>query len=339
MPDPEPLVSIITPSYNQAQFLETTLRSVLEQDYPHIEYIVIDGGSTDGSVEILERYSDQLAYWESESDRGQADAINKGFKRATGEIVAWLNSDDVYTMGAIQQAVEALESNPEAGMVYGDGLMVDEDLRLLDPHTYPPLSVVDLLSFEVLLQPAVFMRRHALEQVGYLNDDFNLILDHELWVRMASQFPIVHVPSFWALERTHGEAKTIALAGEFVTEAKQLLAWAQESDDLGETVQEHQNRILAGYHVFAARRLIDAEAFSVAVRHLGKAMQYHPPTLLRYWYKAVQAGFSALGLSEAFMTYRRLRRRLQFGDVSVDPFSPLGEQPDLTRKIGKAAKQ
>ena len=135
-PSEIPLVSIVTPSYNQAIYLEDTLRSVLNQDYPRIEYIVIDGGSTDGSQEIIQRYADRLAYWTSEPDSGQADAINKGLRRTTGEIVAWLNSDDMYMADAVQEAVEALDASPEAGMVYADGLMVDAGGCLLDPHRY-----------------------------------------------------------------------------------------------------------------------------------------------------------------------------------------------------------
>ena len=159
--DGPPLVSVITPSFNQVRFLETALRSVLEQDYPRIEYIVIDGGSTDGSLEVLGRYRDRLAACVSEPDAGQAAGINKGLRLAKGEIIAWLNSDDVYLPGAVRQAVEALEREPDLGMVYADGIMVDSEQMLLDRHRYRTLSLIDLLSFEVLLQPTVFMRRQC----------------------------------------------------------------------------------------------------------------------------------------------------------------------------------
>jgi glycosyltransferase involved in cell wall biosynthesis len=112
-----PRVTIVTPSFNQAGFLEETIRSVLSQEYPNLEYFIIDGGSTDGSVELIQRYANRLAGWVSEKDRGQADAINKGFSRATGEVIAWLNSDDIYCPGAIHAAVSALQAHPEYGMV------------------------------------------------------------------------------------------------------------------------------------------------------------------------------------------------------------------------------
>jgi glycosyltransferase involved in cell wall biosynthesis len=123
----EPLVTIVTPSYNQALFLEATMRSVLEQDYPRIEYIIIDGGSTDSSMDIIKKYADRLACWISEKDRGQTDALNKGFKRATGDILAWINSDDTYEPGAIREAVEWLQARPEIGLVYGDANFIDDE--------------------------------------------------------------------------------------------------------------------------------------------------------------------------------------------------------------------
>src|SRR6266545_7557430 len=149
------LVSIVTPSFNQASYLEQTLRSVLEQDYPSVEYIVVDGASTDGSVDIIKKYSDRLAWWVSEKDQGQGEAINKGLSRAQGEIIAWLNSDDYYLPNAISAAVKIFDQNPEVVLVYGDMLAVDENSQTINVLKYKQYSLEDLLCFQIIGQPAV----------------------------------------------------------------------------------------------------------------------------------------------------------------------------------------
>src|SRR6266540_1502850 len=135
------LISIITPSYNQAPYLEQTIQSVLGQDYPRLEYIVVDGASTDNSFEIIKKYNDRLAYWISEKDSGQAEAINKGFARAGGEILAWLNSDDYYLPNTISAVVKCFEENPDVVMVYGDMLAVDGKGRTINVLNYKPSSL------------------------------------------------------------------------------------------------------------------------------------------------------------------------------------------------------
>jgi glycosyltransferase involved in cell wall biosynthesis len=158
-PASQPLVSIVTPSYNQAAYLEATINSVLAQDFAPLEYLIVDGASQDGSPQIIQRHTGRLAWWISEADRGQAEAINKGFQHAKGEIVAWLNSDDVYLPGAIQSAVNALQANPQAGMVYGDAITIDPAGRPLNRLAFGDWGLFDLMNFRVVCQPAVFMRR------------------------------------------------------------------------------------------------------------------------------------------------------------------------------------
>lgn len=311
------LISIITPSYNQAQFLEATIRSVLGQGYPHIEYILIDGGSSDGSLGIIEKYADRLAYWVSESDRGQAEAINKGLQKATGEILAWINSDDLYMAGAVEEAAQALQHHPEVGMVYGDGLMMDAQGKLLDPHRYRTYNLLDLLCFEVLLQPTVFFRRSVFERVGPLDDQYHLILDHEYWIRIAQLAAILHVPSFWAAERTHHGAKTIAQAGTFVDEAEKLIRQAEGSPDLGTLLRQNHRKVHASLNAFAARRYIDDAQYGKAVSRLMRTLALDPGVFVRYWYKFLQATLSALGLKRIFFAYRNVRRRLQHGQAYV----------------------
>jgi glycosyltransferase involved in cell wall biosynthesis len=310
-PNDNPLVSIVTPSFNQAEFIEMTLQSVLRQAYEPIEYIVIDGASTDGSREIIEKYSDQLDFWISEPDQGQVDAINKGLQRASGEIVAWINSDDMYVAGAVQEAVTTLREHPNVGMVYGDGIMVNGSNKLLDLHTYRTYEALDLLCFDVLLQPTVFMRREVLNRVGLLSTDYHMVLDHDLWIRIAAKGPILHVPSYWAVERTHEKAKTVAQTGTFVEEAAILLHRAESSPVLGDLINANDRKVRASLHAFAARRMIDGGEHKEATSEIFKAFFADPRVGFRYWYKALQASLSAVGLGRLFLAYRNVRRRIQ----------------------------
>lgn len=207
-----PLVSIITPSFNQAPFIAATIESVLNQDYPHLEYIIVDGGSTDGSVEIIKKYTDKLAWWVSEKDKGQTDAINKGFARANGQILAWLNSDDTYESGAIRAAVNFLMQNPNVGLVYGDCNFIDENGIKFGKFNAAQTDLKRLQRGYVHIpQQASFWRAKLWQQVAPLDDSFFFAMDYDLWVRLAKISELRYLPGrTWANFRLHSDAKSIA---------------------------------------------------------------------------------------------------------------------------------
>ncbi len=204
---------MITPSYNQASFLEKTIRSVLLQGYPNLEYIIIDGGSTDGSVEIIRKYESWLAYWVSMPDKGQCEAINKGIRRTTGDVIAWLNSDDTYRPGAIFKAVKALQDG-DAGLVCSRCRMTTPDGTLLgmyDPDL--PITSRNLImlwerSYPSPPQPTVFFRRAVLDRVGLLDESLHYALDYEYWLRALQHFDFHFVDDIWADYLIHPASKT-----------------------------------------------------------------------------------------------------------------------------------
>jgi glycosyltransferase involved in cell wall biosynthesis len=210
----QPLVTVVTPSFNQGRFIRATIESVLKQDYPRIEYLVTDGGSTDETVSILREYSDRIR-WVSEPDRGQAHAINKGWRQAAGSIVAYLNSDDVYLPGAVTHAVTALEAHPKAAAVYGEGYHVDEAGAILERYPTEPFDVGRLREACFICQPTVFLRRDAVERAGYLDESLRYCMDYDLWIRLARAGKIFgHTPHYLASTRLHADTKTLGQRGQ-----------------------------------------------------------------------------------------------------------------------------
>jgi glycosyltransferase involved in cell wall biosynthesis len=204
------LVSIVTPSFNQARYLENTIRSVLDQDYFQIEYILMDGGSTDGSVDIIRRYADRLAFWASETDGGQTDAINKGFARAKGDILAWINSDDTYAPGAISEAVAFMRSHPEVGLVYGDANFINEKGDVIGRFPAARTDYRRLRQGYVHIpQQSAFFRADLWRKVGPLDPSFYFAMDYDLWVRLARLAPVQYTHHLWANFRLHASGKTM----------------------------------------------------------------------------------------------------------------------------------
>ncbi|MBZ0090652.1 MAG: glycosyltransferase [Sulfuricellaceae bacterium] len=209
-PTRPPKISIVTPSYNQAAYLEGTVRSVVEQGYPDLEYVVQDGGSKDGSVEILESYSDRLAFWESNKDKGQTNAINLGFLHTSGEIMAYLNSDDMLLPGALAYVAAYFETHPDVDVVYGHRIIIDETDQeigrwILPPHDNEVLSWADFIPQETL-----FWRRRVWDKIGgSLDESFHFAMDWDLLLRLRdSGAKFVRLPRFLAAFRVHPQQKT-----------------------------------------------------------------------------------------------------------------------------------
>ena len=207
----KPLISIVTPSFNQAHFIEATIRSVLEQDYPAVEYIIMDGDSRDGSVDIIRNYADRLASWVSENDNGQTDALNKGFARAKGEILAWINSDDTYEPGALAAAAQYLIEHPQIGMVYADTNFIDQSGQKIGRFPAAQTDYRRLRQGYVHIpQQSSFFRADLWRQVGPLDQDFYFAMDYDLWVRLAKLAPLAYLPGqTWANFRLHTSGKTV----------------------------------------------------------------------------------------------------------------------------------
>jgi glycosyltransferase involved in cell wall biosynthesis len=309
MPDDnfKPLVSVITPSYNQSGFLEDTIKSVLAQDYPAIEYLIVDGGSTDGSVEIIHKYKSELTWWVSEPDEGQASAINKGMEKARGEIVAWLNSDDLYLPGAVSRAVAEFQSHPQLGLVFGNAVTIDAGGSPIKELIFPDWQLEDLIGFRIICQPAVFMARELYEQVAGLDLNYHFMLDHQLWIRIASLAPVQHVPSLLAAARHHEGAKNVSQAPAFGRETLEVLEWMETQPNLASLVAANKHQVLAGAYRLNARYLMDGGQYAPALKSYAKAFINQPVYTARHWHRVIYAFLGMLGFKDLDSLYSRFQ--------------------------------
>jgi glycosyltransferase involved in cell wall biosynthesis len=290
----KPLVSIVTPSFNQGLFLEETIKSVLAQTYSPIEYIVIDGGSTDSSIEIIRRHERQLAYWVSEPDKGQSHGINKGLRRSTGTIIGWLNSDDTLQPDAVDRVVEAMQDAPT--VVHGSVHLVDARSRLI---ARPKLAkrnqefgLQTIVGEGLVNQPGAFWNRVAMDRTGYLNENLNYIMDYELWVRMAlagASFKRLGDPPL-ATYRLAQDTKTVGALHKTGLEKLAVLDWLMSDPDLPEKTslapeelrrQERRARALASLKVARGYARISRHR-GQSLRMLARAAWMWPPCLLLF---------------------------------------------------------
>ncbi len=273
-----PTVGIVTPSYNLAHHLRETIDSVLGQDWPHIDYLVMDGGSRDGTRELLEGYGDRIR-WVSEPDGGQADAVNRGFSRTRGAIFTFLNADDTYRPGALRRAVEGFERLPDAGAVYGDADFVDPEGRVVMPYQVADFDREALAHFCFICQPAAFASRSAWEACRGLDDRLHYAIDYDLWIRMSARFPCVRIEGNLATSRMRSDNKSLGGRAHLYREAVA-------------TVKRHYGFVPITWLEAYSRFLVDrADQFyedsptswrSRAVA-LALGVRWNPRQLRRYW--------------------------------------------------------
>jgi len=275
-----PLVSIVTPSFQQGRFLEATIRSVLEQDFEPIEYVVVDGGSTDESVEVIQRYADRFAWWVSEPDRGQPHAINKGFGRTTGEYMAYLNSDDTLLPGAISRLVEELARDRDALVAFGDAEFVDEHGSLIR-HGQPRVWEVGAMArcgSGSVLQPASLWRREAWELAGPMDEEYQYVFDTLFFLRVAAAgAKAAYLPEPLATYRIHDESKSARMME--TAHGAEVLRFADAyfgGTDLPQSIRPHARAARAAYYRRAALSLYNAGDVGTARKTFLRSLVLRP---------------------------------------------------------------
>jgi len=300
----QPLVSIITPSFNQGKFLEETIQSVLGQDYGRVEYILIDGASTDNSLDIIRKYSDRLSYWVSEPDQGQAQAINKGLKQAKGNILGWLNSDDVLLPGTIRRSVEILQAHPEVDVIYGRLERMD-DLGKPVPTPILPKDRVEfnlgnMLEECTVNQAGAFWRREIMEKVGLLNESLCYVMDYEYWIRIAiAGGRFKRLPETTARFRLSKDSKTVGQALPMAREDMQIIQSISGQPGLEVrlglpvgALQRQARRGLAVACLYEANAYLKQKDWGRAAHALIESAQNHPGVFFeRRWADLAMAKF------------------------------------------------
>jgi glycosyltransferase involved in cell wall biosynthesis len=323
--DKSPAVTIITPSLNQGAFLEHAIQSVLSQGIVDLEYMIVDGGSADGSIEVIQRYTSQLASWTSRPDHGQAEAINEGLGKAKGKYIAWLNSDDAYLPGCIMKAVECLEANPEAAMVFGQVEVIDTVGRKIGMFRPVRYRFEELLTYQIIIpQQAAFFRRSVLDQVGFLDTDLHFALDHDLFVRIGRDHLILGLPDVMAQYRLTGKNKGALKRSEWSHEFLKILEKFFGKSGHARAFHKYKNIAYAWAYYRGACNLLDDENYRESRRWYKQVLQHHASFLLnpRWWINFMRTFIGKSG-NEQYSRFKVWLAKLGLLDIRYDWWTSL----------------
>jgi len=271
-----PLVSIVTPSFNKGLYIEETILSIRNQTYKNIEHIVIDGGSTDETLSILKKYSPVLV-WVSEPDKGQSDAINKGWRIAKGDIIAYLNADDTYLPNAVEIAVNFFLKHPETAMIYGDGIFSDEKGKFLMNFTAGEFKLKNLVFCkDNILQPAVFLRKTVFETIGDVDADLHLAMDLDYWIRTGLRYKVNYIPQQLATAKIYLDAKSSAQMHKYVMEYEHILEKIFSNPQLPPDIKLIEKDAFNFVYVKGGLDYLHVKMGREGMRYLWKAFRMNP---------------------------------------------------------------
>ena len=286
-----PRVTVITPSFNQAEYLEEAIRSVVLQDHPNLEDLLLDGGSSDGSVEIIERDGPWISFWVSEPDGGQAEAINTAFRRATGEFICWLNSDDVLYQGYVSRRVAEFGTREKIDLIYGDIDMGWDSGERSILHGEPPFFLDMLRTLRVAVpQQGAMWRRSTVEKLGGLDPRWRVVLDREFFLRILHRGAAEYIPGLCGFFRQHDGAKSIAEATAWVNELPTMYSELFAEENLEPSVRRLERETMATVHLLCSDILRAAGRWSGSLMHMAKAMRWHPTHAISSFFSARLAG-------------------------------------------------
>ncbi|MSP12846.1 MAG: glycosyltransferase [Chloroflexi bacterium] len=292
-----PLISVVTPSFNQGRFIRETIDSVLTQDYPNIEYWVIDGGSTDETISILREYEDDPRFhWISEPDKGQADAINKGWSRCRGDILSYLNSDDTYLPDVLKKLSQFFIDNPDVDIAYGDALRVAEDGKLIEVMYGAEFDLLRLLRLSYIYQPTVLQRKRVIEEVGPLRTHLHYTMDFDLCLRAIPQFSFKYTRQVCATYRMHSNSKTTTGGSAFAKELALVIDEFLSTPSLPAEVQVKRRSIQSDWCLNLALLYLQERNFKMARSNVKRALGY-APFRPRVFFVILQVFDSILNLS------------------------------------------